>query len=171
MKTWDGCRPLSHRVSPSARDLLIMTGTSSCRYRTSSLPAPTSISTRRFIPFQFDVSTKISPSSFHICRKIVQAETLIGKGGQLRPSPRAQKQAPSWTKTRSCQLLSRLLSLCSGLLRGAQSRLSLGSVSAQFKAAPLRMEAITGTGEKKSYVRLSGYLRTSYSINTDNYRL
>jgi hypothetical protein len=148
MKNWDGCRPLSHRVSASARDLLIMTGTSSCRYRTSSLPAPTSISTRCFIPFRFDVPTKISPSSFHICRKIVLAETLIEKGEQFQPSPRAQKQAPSWTKTGSCQLLNRLLSLCSGLLRGAQSRLSLGSVSARVKAAPLRMEAVPGTGEK-----------------------
>jgi hypothetical protein len=38
--------------------------------------------------------------------------------------------------------------------QGCSGALSLGSVSAQVKAAPLRMEAATGTGGEKSYVRL-----------------
>ena len=45
---------------------------------------------------------------------------------------------------------------CSASAQDCSGALSLGSVSAQVKAAPLRMEAVTGTGKKKSYVRLSG---------------
>jgi hypothetical protein len=81
------------------------------------------------------------------------AEALIEKSEQLQPSPRAQKQAPVGPKP---GLVSSSVT-CSASPQGCSGALSLGSVWAQVKAAPLRMEAVTGTGEKKSYFRLYGY--------------
>jgi hypothetical protein len=81
------------------------------------------------------------------------AEALIGKGKQSQPSPRAQKQAPVGPKPG----LASSSVACSASAQGCSGALSLGSVSAQVKAAPLRMKAVTGTGEKNSYVRLYRY--------------
>lgn len=62
-----------------------------------------------------------------ISKKIAE---LQAAGKTLSPIP-----GPSWTRTESFHLLSHLLSLCSGLLRRARSRLGLGSVSAQVEIA------------------------------------
>jgi hypothetical protein len=65
---------------------------------------------------------------------------------------RAQKQAPVGPEPG----LANSSVTCSASAQGCSGPLSLGSVSAQVKAAPLRMEAVTGTGKNKSYVRLCG---------------
>jgi hypothetical protein len=89
------------------------------------------------------------------------AKTLTEKSGQLQPSPRAQKQALVGPKPG----LASSSVTCSASAQGCSGALSLGSVSAQVKAAPLRVEVVTGTGKKKSYVRLYGYV---YHKRTQN---
>jgi hypothetical protein len=85
------------------------------------------------------------------------AETLIEYSEQLQPSPRAQKQALVGPEPG----LANFLVTCSASAQGCADALGLGSVSAQVKAATLRMEAVTGTREKKSYIRLYRYLMLS----------